>query len=173
MLCGVPALLGGTRRPGVLQRAAAAALLLPILVSLLPSTWDWFRSFAWQRHLETYRQAGLWIRERSAPDEAIAYVEIGVLAYTSERPVIDLLGLVTPEAVPYVLAKDLPGAFLARPAPWVVHHTRGRMESLVRRGWFRKAYRKVARFDEPGGGRLTVYHVRRGARLPPPRPRSP
>ena len=76
----------------------------------------------------------------------------------------------TPEAVPYVRAKDLPGAFLVRPTPWVIHHTRGRMESLIRRRWFQKAYREAARFDEPGGGRLTVYHRRRGAKLPTARP---
>jgi hypothetical protein len=175
VLCGVPALaLGLGRLPALRSRrllrgAVAAAALLPLLVSLAPATWSWFRSFGWQRHLQTYQKAGHWIRERSAPEEAIAYVEIGVLAYASERPVYDLLGLVTPEAVPYVLAKDLPGAFLARPAPWVVHHTRGRMESIVRRRWFQRAYREAARFDEAGGGRLTVYRLRRGARLPPPR----
>jgi hypothetical protein len=150
-------------------RTAAAVVLLPLLLSLLPATWSWFRGFGWQRQLETYRQAGLWIRDYSKPDEAIAYVEIGVLAYASERPVIDLLGLVTPEAVPYVLAKDLPGAFLARPAPWVVHHTRGRMESVIRRRWFQRAYREAARFEEPGGRQLTVYRIRPDAKLPPAR----
>jgi hypothetical protein len=175
VLYGVPALgLGLARLPAFRSRrllggALALAVLLPLLGSLVPATWSWFRAFGWQRHLETYRQAGLWIRQRSAPGEAIAYVEIGVLAYASERPVIDLLGLVTPEAVPYVLAKDLPGAFLARPAPWVIHHTRGRMESLIRRRWFQRSYREVARFDEAGGGRLTVYRIRPGARLPPSR----
>jgi hypothetical protein len=177
VLYGVPALaLAPGRLPVLRPRrllggAVALAVLLPLLVSLLPATWSWFRGFGWQRHLETYRQAGLWLRDHAAPDEAVAYVEIGVLAYTSERPVIDLLGLVTPEAVPYVLAKDLPGAFLARPAPWVVHHTRGRMDALVQRRWFQRNYREAVRFDEPGGGRLTVYHIRPGAKLP--RARAP
>ena len=150
--------------------AVALAVFLPVFVSLIPRSCRWFRSYNWQRNLEVYQQAALWIRERSAPDEAIAYVEIGVLAYASERPVVDLLGLVTPEAVPFVLANDLPGAFLARPAPWVLHHTRGRMESLIQRRWFRRNFREVVRFEKPGGGRLTVYHIRRDARLPPPRP---
>jgi hypothetical protein len=44
------------------------------------------------------------------------------------------------------------------------------MESIIRRGWFRKGYREAAHFDEPRGGRLTIYHRRRGAKLPPPRP---
>lgn len=176
VLYGVPALALALWRIPVLRPrrllggAVALVVLLPLLASLLPAAWSWFRGFGWQRHLETYQQAGLWIRDHSAPDEAIAYVEIGVLAYASERPIVDLLGLVTPEAVPYVLAKDLPGAFLARPAPWVVHHTRGRMDSIVQRRWFKRNYREAARFDEPGGGRLTVYHVRRGAKLPKPRP---
>lgn len=176
VLYGVPALvLGLGRLPALRSRrllagAAALAVLLSVLVSLLPATWEWYRAFVWQRRLETYRQAGLWLREHSAPDEAIAYVEVGVIAYTSRRPVIDLLGLVTPEVVPYVRAKDLPGAFLARPAPWVIHHTRGRMGSLIRRHWFQKAYREAAHIDEPGGGRLTVYHRRHGAKLPHPQP---
>ena len=177
VLYGVPALALALGRLPILKPrrlvggAVALAVLLPLLVSLLPATWGWFRGFTWQKHLQTYQRAALWIRERSQPDEAIAYVEIGVLAYTSERPVIDLLGLVTPEAVPYVLAKDLPGAFLARPAPWVIHHTRGRMAPILQRRWFQRNFREVARFDETGGGRLTVYHIRPRARLP--RPRAP
>jgi hypothetical protein len=177
VLYGVPALaLAPGRLPALQPRrllggGIALAVLFSLLISLLPATWSWFRDFGWQRHLETYRQAGLWLRDHAAPDEAIAYVEIGVLAYTSERPVVDLLGLVTPEAVPYVLAKDLPGAFLARPAPWVIHHTRGRMDAIVQRRWFQRNYRKAVHFDEPGGGRLTIYRIRPGAKLP--RARAP
>jgi hypothetical protein len=145
---------------------AAAALLAPLLGSLAPANWHWSTHYRWQRHLETYREAALWIRDHSAPEDAVAYVEIGVVSYYSERPLVDLLGLVTPEAIPYVEANDLVGAFLARPTRFVIFHSRGRMAPLTRRRWFPRAYEEVAHFEEGDGRGLTVYQRRPDAKIP-------
>ncbi len=148
-----------------------ALLLLPVFLSLLPASRHWFSIYRWYPYLDTYRQAGLYIHQRSQPDDAIAYVEIGVLSYYSRQPVEDLLGLVTPAVLPYVEKNDLPGAFLLRPTTWVVYHTRGRMGPLLDRRWFWKAYEEVTRIkDADGGGEMTVLRRKPGGELPPALP---
>ena len=86
----------------------------------------------------------------------------------------DMMGLVTPGAVPYAAQGDLIGAFLARPTAFLIFHTftfRGGTRPIVTRPWFARAYEPVARFDLPAeGGSITVYHRRPAAKIPPPRP---
>ena len=178
VLYGVPYLTGALGR-GLAARlgrrqmvgaAAATAILAPLLLSFVPATWRWHTQYQWQRHLRTYREAALWIRDHSAPQDALAYVEIGVMSFYSERPLVDLLGLVTPGAIPYVEADDLVGAFLAHPTRFVIHHSRGRMSPLIQRRWFPRAYEAVAYFHEGDGRGLTIYQRRPGSKLPRPRP---
>ncbi|HTQ81078.1 MAG TPA: hypothetical protein VMM92_13850 [Thermoanaerobaculia bacterium] len=169
LLYGVAAAAGalGRRLPGALGPAAALALLSPVLFTLLPAGWQWLQAYDWYPHLKSYREAALYLHQRSQPNDAIAYVEIGVLAYYSRQPVDDLLGLVTPAVLPYVEKNDLPGAFLLKPTPWVAYHTRGRMGPLLDRRWFWNAYEDVAHFKDPGGdGELTLFHRRPGSALP-------
>jgi len=46
---------------------------------------------------ECYLEKGVWIGENSPPDAVIAALDIGALAYGSDRKVLDLMGLVSPE----------------------------------------------------------------------------
>jgi hypothetical protein len=148
--------------------AVSALLLVAVGWSLLPASARWFRGYRWFPYLETYRRAALFVHQRSAPEDAIAYVEIGVVGYYSRQPLVDLLGLVTPGSIPYVEKGDLVGAFLARPATWVLFHTRGRMRPLVNRPWFQRAYEDIGHFyDSDGRGAMTVFHRRPGSALPP------
>jgi hypothetical protein len=158
-------------RPLVAGLVGAAVLAAP-LASGLPASWRWASRFEGQAHLEVYRQAAFWLRDHSPPQAAVAYVEIGVLGFYSELPLRDLLGLVTPESIPYAAAGDLVGAFLVQPTEFVARHDRGRMDPLLLEPWFARAYREVARFGAPGrrGGVLTLYRRQPDARLPPPRP---
>jgi hypothetical protein len=148
----------------------AALLLAALLASPALAGWRWFEVFNWQPHLDTYRRAAAWLAQSSAAGDDVAYVEIGVLGFYSERPVVDLLGLVTPGAIPYVERDDLVGAFLAHPTRYVIYHTRGRMRPLLVQPWFAPAYEQVARFEQGDGKYLAVYRRRPGAVLPPPRP---
>ncbi len=160
-----------------LRPLALAGAIVGILLLVLPlwGTWRWFRGGAsgdWR--LAAYSRAGEWIRDHSAPGDDVALEEIGILGYTSRRPVSDLMGLVTPRAVPYAAEGDLIGAFLARPTAFLVFHTftwRGGTRPIVTRPWFAAAYEAAARFDLPAeGGSITVYRRRPAAKIPPPRP---
>jgi hypothetical protein len=132
----------------------------------------WLREFAELPRQRAYREAALWIRRNSAPGESIAFGEIGVLGYYSDRTVEDLLGLVTPRSLPFIAKKDLVGAFLAHPTPIILCHTgRRSTRSIVGRPWFQRAYREVARFPaSEEGGVVLVFRRVPGTHIPPPRP---
>ncbi len=49
---------------------------------------------------------GRWAAEHTPPGATLALNDIGAIAYFSERPVIDLAGLITPEAVPILHSPD-------------------------------------------------------------------
>jgi hypothetical protein len=168
------------RRP----RAApvfAAALLAAAAWQPLTHSVELLAGHQPSQRLRNYRRAGDWIRANSGPGETIAYVEIGVIGYYADRPVLDLMGLVSPQARPFVQSRSFVGAFRRWPTDLVLHHSRGRMSGIVQSRWFRQRYREVAVFAEPAqSGRpaqvLRVY--RRGRAEPaataaPPAPTSP
>jgi len=43
-----------------------------------------------------------WLRDNTAPDALVAAHDIGALGYFAERRIIDMAGLVTPGAIPYI-----------------------------------------------------------------------
>ncbi len=162
------------RRIAAAALAAAVAILLlaPPLRSAAPKAARWWAARHAAPHFEGYRLAGLWAREHTRPDDAIACVEVGTLAYFSDRPVEDLLGLVTPRSIPFVAEGDLLGAFLAQPTELVVDRPRihGLMGQVVSPRWFPRAYEEAARFLAGKPNEVVVYRRRPGAEVPPPRP---
>ncbi len=155
--------------------AGAGSLLLLVALSGPPArSWAFYRTFEPTPHLVSYRSAAEWLRRNTLATARVAYVEIGVLGYYSDRHLVDLLGLVKPELVPFVRQGDLVGAFLAEPVDYVVFHTRGRMGPIVSQPWFSERYLAVARFEDPGGrGALSVFEARQlqaGAPSRMPRP---
>jgi hypothetical protein len=150
--------------------AAALLLAVPVL-SFAERSSSRFQAFVDGNHYDTFRRAGQWIRDNSLPEERIAYGEIGNLAYFSERPVDDLMGLVTPQALPYVAAADPNGAFLLRPPDFFLDHPANPHPGIAHTPWFARAYYPVASFPDPRGpGEATVYRKYPDAELPPPRP---
>lgn len=118
---------------------------------------------------ELYRHVGRWIRRHVPEGEGIAYVEVGTIAFFGQRPVRDLLGLVSPESLPWVERGDMVGAFLAAPTPWLIYDTQlhGFIEPIRQASWFPRAYSEKARFSHPESGEeLILYRRRPGAVLP-------
>ncbi len=164
-----------TKPTGWSERFLFGALAAAVAVALVGSlAWNlsWLRGFAELPRQRAYEQAALWIRQNSAPNESIAFGEIGMLGYTSDRTVEDLMGLVTPRSLPYVAKRDLLGAFLAHPTPLVLFHTERRStRPIVSQPWFQRAYREVARFPQSdGGGDVVVFRRVPGEPIPLPRP---
>jgi hypothetical protein len=80
-------------------RVALAAVLLAALVALAPAAeryaWGVQNINAMQVHL------GRWLDAHTARSATLAVNDIGAIAFFSRRPVVDLMGLVTPEILPY------------------------------------------------------------------------
>jgi hypothetical protein len=55
-------------------------------------------------------QIGRWINKNTPSDSIIALNDIGAIAYYSEREVLDLVGLVSPEVLPFIIGKQ-PGTW--------------------------------------------------------------
>jgi hypothetical protein len=90
-------------RPGVLCALSALAVIgtawrLPVMAS----------QYAWNvDNINAMHVAlGEWIKDNTPPGALLALNDIGAIAYISERPIIDLAGLVTPEVVPLLHAPD-------------------------------------------------------------------
>jgi hypothetical protein len=150
---------------------ALAVTVLPLawaIAPLSPRKWQALRD---SDRYEAYRETGEWLRASTPPVAEISYVEVGTIAYFSDRPVQDLLGLVTPRSLPFLERRDLLGAFLARPTE-IVLWTEGLagFVDLRRHRWFRRGYLEAARFRHPPWPDVVVYRRLPGARVPPPRP---
>jgi hypothetical protein len=151
--------------------AAALLLLAPPAVPLARVSCQSFGALGGSLRHESYRAAGLWLRDHSLPEERIAYGEIGLLAYWSRRPVDDLMGLVTPEVLPYVAVHDYGGAFLLSRPTFYLDPPMSPHPGIRRRPWFRKSYRPVTEIpDSQGRGTTVIYRKLPGVELPPPRP---
>jgi hypothetical protein len=46
--------------------------------------------------VDAYRETGVWLRENSAPEDAVAVSDIGMIGYASGRVVVDMFGLIDP-----------------------------------------------------------------------------
>jgi hypothetical protein len=81
------------------RRVAAVAVLVCALMPLGRAAdryaWGVQNINAMQVHL------GEWVRDHAPPGARIALNDIGAIAYVSRRFVIDLVGLVTPDILPY------------------------------------------------------------------------
>ncbi len=152
---------------------AASALLLPLAMVWPERVGHAYDSLAPNAHYDLYRRTGEWLRENTPPGATVAYVEVGTIGYFSARSVQDLLGLVTPRAIPFVPSGDMTGAFLTAPPDYFLFDRNlfGFLDPIRREPWFARAYRRAAHLDSTVGPfeRIVVYARRPHGRIPPPR----
>jgi len=164
-----PALRGAALRGPALRAAAAAAAVGLAALTLPPylaTAWRWLAASGQPGiHFRGYRDAGLYLRARLPPEARIAALEVGTLAYFADRPVDDLLGLVSPASLPYVARQDLAGAFFARPPEALVLRPGldGFLGGLLDRRRFRRRYREVLRLDPDTAYWTAIYRRRPNA----------
>ncbi len=95
-------------------RWRGSSTTLAVLVSLLAiagTAWrlpTMARLYAWNvdNINEMHVTLGHWAAEHTPPDAVLALNDIGAITYISERPVVDLAGLVTPEIIPILHNPD-------------------------------------------------------------------
>ncbi len=124
------------KKAGKLARAATMTGIVVLLVSLSIEEYEHSRFYAYavQSINEMQVRIGRWMKENTPPDAVLAVADIGAIAYFSEREIIDLGGLITPEILPYRERDDGIFEFIALRKPdYVVIFPRWFPELLSRK----------------------------------------
>ncbi len=111
---------------------------------------------AWYKLELLYRQAAELVKPRLQPGDVVAAGDIGAVGWFTGAPILDTLGLISPEAVPYYpldpsllvityaispdLIRDLQPAYIITLEVYV-------REGLVPAGWFPEQYRLLSKLD--------------------------
>jgi MFS family permease len=68
--------------------------------------------------LEIYRDAGEWLAHNTAPAATVGAIEVGIIGYYAERPIIDFAGLIQPD----IAAQLDPQNGYVGAARWAIEH---------------------------------------------------
>ena len=134
--------------PAIIAMLAALAVILLPGITFLAGTWGEPPDV----RTRLYVAVGRHLRVHSPPGTRVAAMEIGALARAADRPVLDLVGLVSPEVLRARAAGRLP-EYVADAAPeyiLVPPPFLGReLGDVMRHPEIRARYRPAARFVDP------------------------
>ncbi|MBN1640043.1 MAG: hypothetical protein JXA09_02315 [Anaerolineae bacterium] len=108
-------------------------------------------------------QVAQWLRDHTPADALVAAHDIGAIGYVSQRSLIDLAGLVTPEVIPYIRDEARLRAYvLAQGADYMATFPSWYPE-MTRDPRFVLVYQTdLALTRRKGGDNMAVYEIRRG-----------
>lgn len=146
----------------------AAAMGLIIIAVVAPAA-DGALQAAWtpDPRLVVYRESGEWLRAHTAPDATVGALEVGIVGYYSQRPIVDFAGLIQPE-----VADQLgPSATYHDSATWAIQTyqpdyvllQRPHQRALVQETWFRQEYEALWDFTNREAIWLTLYRRSEGS----------
>ena len=72
----------------------AVTLVLPLFLGQAHGA---MRLLQQPSRLELYRAVGDWLKENTPPDARVGTLEVGIIGYYSQRPMVDFAGLIQPE----------------------------------------------------------------------------
>lgn len=111
-----------------------------------------------------YRDVGLWLAHHTPPDARVGTLEVGIIGYYSQRPMVDFAGLIQPE----VARLMRPETTYEDTALWAIQTYRPEF-LVLNPGWFPKVMEHVVvrscvpveHFSRPEyPGELVVWHCR-------------
>jgi hypothetical protein len=103
----------------------------------------------------------LWLRDNTPPGALVAAHDIGAIGYWSERPLIDLAGLVTPEVIPFIRDEGRLLAYLVQQGADYVVTFPSWYPSLVGNDRLVPVYRSdCLETRTKGGDNMVVYRIR-------------
>ncbi|MBX2998247.1 MAG: hypothetical protein KF893_07005 [Caldilineaceae bacterium] len=99
-------------------------------------------------HLSSYHLIGDWLAEHSDPADTVATIEIGVIGYRSMRPLLDTMGLVSPQMIPHLTgwSDSLIFALTQFWPAYAVVLPNTAWEGVVSQWWFQEHYQLVDQF---------------------------
>ena len=112
-----------------------------------------------------YRETGLWIAAHTAPSERIAAAEVGTLGFYAQRPITDLMGLVSPEVLGRIRRRDIIGAFLRHPSELLIDGAFFSLKPIVEQPWFARKYEVAAQLGDDIRW-VKIYRLKPGEELP-------
>jgi hypothetical protein len=146
-------------RAGLSRRVALGGGLALVLISgglAVLKAWDYH---APPPRMATYRLAGEWIAQHTAPGDTLLVKDLGVVGYYAHRRTLDSFGLIVPDMHyrqdAYAAAKYKPD--------WIVITQYWALQRLAVQDWFNYHYVPMAQFSTPGDGEfspMTVYRRR-------------
>lgn len=111
--------------------------------------------------LIAYRETGLWLAENSPPRSVVASIEVGVLGYFSDRPVLDILGLTYPGVIKYINRGNLHEILENFKPEYYVRNTNfdawGMSIDINESEFFKEHYVQVASFPIPRKKPVIIY----------------
>jgi hypothetical protein len=84
--------------------AIAGSITLFVFVCQARSVW--FVQEKGDLRYASYRAAGEWLRENTSATSKVGTLEVGIIGYYSERPIVDFAGLIQPEVAPQLANQD-------------------------------------------------------------------
>ena len=91
-----------------------------------------------------YDEAGDWIRRNTPKTASVAAAEIGVIGWSSQRRIVDFLGLLDRQSVEDIEKRDLKSwMHRTKPDYFVTHEPRWHFEVVMDEPWFASAYTMV------------------------------
>ena len=151
---------GGARAASLVRVVYLAVALVTLAPAVDRYAWGVQNINAMQVHL------GRWVDAHLPRSATLAVNDIGAIAYFSRRPVIDLMGLVTPEIRPYRRAGEAGVLrFVAERCPdFVIVFPTWFPELTARRELLTPIYRvRLERNEVSGGPEMVVYRLARCA----------
>jgi hypothetical protein len=148
----------------------AAVLTVTTLGSL---TRGYDRNWPHNQANELYTKAGLWFAQNTPSSSRIAYLEIGQIAFYSERYIIDTLGLVTPGVASEVAKRNWLWPLLRYKPDYIVYNELFTKwpdsAAIFKESWFNEDFREVARISTASYPvPLVVFERVAGATIPNP-----
>jgi hypothetical protein len=152
------------RRRQVVLRALSRAWVLSLLLLVLAFTVIGAQAYGRDvRFIESEMVVtAKWLDAHTAPAALVAAHDIGAIGYFTQRPLIDLAGLITPEVIPIIRDEAALFDFIAtRPADYLVTFPSW-YPDLTRNPKLTELYRTHAPWaPQAGGDNMTVYQIKR------------
>jgi len=143
------------------RRATGRLLLAVILLPPLLACTDRIRASSPSDRDLAYRELARYFAENADPDESIAYMEVGYLGYYTRLGIVDLVGLVSPSLIPYVIRRDFSSGFWeSRPDYLVELEGSEFIRPIVQDPRFPQQYYLLKELPGFDGRGLRIYHRR-------------
>ncbi len=148
-----------SRRSAPSLRIGFAGAFLFVSALRLPSTWSLWRE-ATERWHEGHGGVAHWLAERVRPGDRVACGDIGLIGFGCGASILDTVGLVSPEVLPFNRGRDYIGVYTQLRPEWAVIGTYGPIfADVIESKEFRSLYVERVRFPYGDEIEYIVYEL--------------